>query len=366
MKMTEQQNRVRRTVVFATSLSTIFALSGCGAPVLPDMKPTVPKLAAEVILVGRPVGWSEQKVAAAEEGMNSGNGNSVDYEVLQLQPSELTSALEKFGQTSPGGLAVLVPSEPDVARVLSVNAPTDIKMTVVASALPPSLPNSWQAVVPSRLEISYALGYLSAILAQEDGTRAVGLFGVHSPSVQRSEVEAALAGIYAVNPNLAAAPIHISASVGVASAPRTTVGNTYVPSSVASTPIYSNTAQVVLSFTSVARYRHSFETSGSRIFSMSDSRLAAPVVAVPGTPSPEALNVVFSEYAAGKWQPGMRTVHSQSLLRFLSGSLPASLLAESHAVEDSLRNGTVDPRSAWTNLPSAVRTLWSSRVFGTS
>jgi hypothetical protein len=366
MKMTEQQNRIRRKIVFATSLSAIFALSGCGAPVLPDMKPTVPKLAAEVILVGNPVGWSEQKVAAAEEGTNSEDGSRVDYEVLQVQPSELNSTLEKFGETSSGGLVVLVPSERDVARVLSLNAPTDIKMTIVASALPPSFPSSWQAMVPSRLEVSYALGYLSAVLAKEDGAHAVGLFGVHSPSVQRSEVEAALAGIYAVNPNLAAAPIHVGSQVGVASASRTTVNDTYGSSSGAAIPIYSNTAPVVISFVSVASYRHSFATSGSRIFSASDSRLAPPIVATPSMPSPSVLSTVFSKYAAGEWKPGVQTVRLQRPLRFLNGSLPASLLVESNAVADSLMQGTVDPGSAWTNLPSTVRALWGSRVFGTS
>jgi hypothetical protein len=322
-----------------TAVTSALVSAGCGAPDLQNMKPSVWKPAALVIVVNDPASWSDQEVQSLASAQN------VVTKTVTCTEASLPSVLQTEGARDTVGLVVIVrPGKPTQEMENAARQrPEERYEWIATDASSIHVPNVRQVVTDS-VTTAYAIGWLAANVAVAHNAYgpAVGWLASGTNSVATVSKRSALAGAYAAASGVSMVPVQIPSNL---SQPLTRFPDVVI----ADHPLSASEVSVL-------------QVLHATVFSLCPQPNVSAVAAQPGFPGPDAVMKDVSAFANRRWNDGTVTATPSPLLQLNPSLIPSNVLATWRGMSRTLENHTIPVDSAWNQVPSALQQQWQTSL----
>lgn len=377
------KRQVVTRVRVASFVCCALVLTGCGAPDLRAMRPTVHKPTAEVVLVGQPAHWysSDVQSAATQSGAIVG--------VSQTTPEKLAGTLQQAVANAEIGLVVVVQNGQIPASEISfANQHVTKRFDLMGSSPASGSAINVEQIVPDEFATGYAAGWLAGELATSISASSVGWLATNSAMTSQAGVRAALAGTYAANPGVGITLVPaISSPTASATANSTTNATAPVPPTGQTTGSTGNVGTVngttgagtggstgspgtvplphILMVTRplTATEWQIVTTAGVHVVSLcpqpTGSSTAQPIV-----PGMAALQSALTAFTANHWQAGVTSTVTSALLDIDTHQVSKSILDSLDSTTASIEAGSLDAKSVWATVPANLQAAWGGVVVG--
>ncbi|GMA48916.1 hypothetical protein GCM10025857_02730 [Alicyclobacillus contaminans] len=315
------------------------AVVGCGAPDLSAMKPTVQKSSAEVLVVGNPPGWTADAVQTLESA--SGLNVQVKFCTSGQLEQEVAQAIRSTGV----GLVMVASADlPDNAFATMVQQHPQVMFEWLSTAGNRQLGNlaNFRQRVPDEAITGYGTGWLAGTLESAGWTTSAPVVGwLSGPSgVPASAEQATLGGLYAAAPNVQLQAVNASAPSQSASGP--------VPPIVITNHVLSAAEASTLS------------AARAVLLSLVPQPGVSGISTQPAMPDVQAAVEDLLAFANHTWKPGVVSATPDQLLQVSTGVLSPQVQSSWQGMASSLANNAINVTTAWSNVPSPIRTAWSA------
>ncbi|MCL6637384.1 MAG: hypothetical protein K6T26_05500 [Alicyclobacillus sp.] len=332
-----QSGRTSRLQTAAAALIAVGVVTGCGAPDLASLRPTVTKTAVAVLLVNQPAEWSPAAVQASlpatgnlvvkvdgvsdRQAVATANADVKQPEVhwlMWVQDSPLPGELVSWAQDHPQ------------KQVLFVGP---------ASTQP--VPDNLHALVPDPEAEAYVLGWLAGAQAVAAQSAVVGWLGNASPDP--ATTQAALAGLYSAAPQLQLQPV----SGGMAAV-------------AGGTPLWPHVCLAARPLTPAEQ--QTAAAAGVIVVALSAGADNPASSARPGLPSPQGLTDVWQgmQSPAGTGAAdALRRTAGRTAVVTASDRFDPAVLSQLANIQSALREGTLQPAQQWAQMPAVLRQAWA-------
>jgi hypothetical protein len=318
------QKKCMAAVLGITALS--FAVTGCGEPDIQSMRPTVSKLAAEVLLVDGPSDWK------ANDLINAASAAGVDTFVRNIKAEDISTTLGEVVKTGQAGLCIVVYDGSIPQNVLSYLKPdTNVKFEFVSDGTNHLHGTNVQNVYVDPMLVGFLIGYGAGNLAAGMGQYSVGWLTSGTTSITRKEIEATLGGFYQANSKANIMPVTVG-GMGVT-----------LPHILISDHILDSVELQAVS------------QSGSVVFSLVNVPSGPTYAAWPTFIEENAVLQDFSTFANLNWKSGDRPI-AQPQSIFANGQVLPQNVTQSMQTEESVLVGTPSlVQGAYTSIPNSLK-----------
>ncbi len=349
-------------------------LAGCGSPDLTQMKPTVWKPTAKVFLVGSPPGWQ------ASKALSLATDNGVAAQVVQVPLGSFASDLKSAMAQQNSGLVLAVVNGPVPQSALSVmqgDPKTNFDVVSFANSIgaTTNAANNVKWILPDTLLTSYALGWLAGQFAVQQPLYPVGWLSSGPSAMSKSEMQAALAGIYAGstggtpgNSGLTANSTNsVNSSGGSTGIPgfSGTPGTPFlgaplsiVPVDLSTTPLPPIPKVMVVTRPLTSSEASLLKANGTEIVSLVAQPGGVAAAAQPQLPGPAAVADEFKKWSAHQWSA---TPSISSSVPFVQVDKPVVPVLTQQALanlQTSIASHRAYAAGAWSQLPPSLQQLW--------
>lgn len=358
-------------------MGIVGGVTGCGAPDLRAMSPTVLKSTAEVLLVDHPSHWYVQDAqsAAAQEG--------VVVKAVSVGSSVLADALSQVARSGHqvGMVMVVQDGQIPASEVTFAKQHTATQFTLFGASLAQTgvHPDNVHQVVPDTASVSYAIGTLAGDLAAGNQLPAVGWVTGGHPLATKANVQVALAAANAADPGIQMTNVPIAALSAVAvgtglgnatgglstssanqsaaaQSSGTQNGLTSAPGiSTAALPRVLVTTQP-LSAIQWARLK----SAGVHVVSLCTQPAGIGVAGVPAVPGIRAMQQVMNDFAGRVALASTLRSLSAPLIAMDGAQVTAPEQSAVNTVELSLQAQSIGLQQVWRDVPTAARSTWST------
>ncbi|MCL6594115.1 MAG: hypothetical protein K6T31_09080 [Alicyclobacillus sp.] len=334
----DRHQRKRRLAAAGLTLGAVGLVTGCGAPDLASMRPTVNKTAVAVLLVNQPAAWSpaalQASLPATGKLVVQVDGVSGRQAVATANADVKHPAVHWLMWVEDGSL----PSE--LMQWAQVHP--QVQVLFVGAECTQPLPANVHALVPDPLAEAYALGWLAGAQAVAAHSAFIGWLASAAPDPDTTQ--AALAGLYSAAPQIQLLPV----GGGVAGAG---AGSGLWPHvCLAARPLTPAEQQAVTA-------------AGVVVVALSTAADSPAVAARPGLLPPLGVTEVWQDIpslpgagaaAAARLTAGKTAVESAA------DRFDPAVLSQLTSVQSALQAGSVQPAQAWTQMPAALRQAWAA------
>jgi hypothetical protein len=355
---------------------------GCGAPDLQAMRPTVPKKAAEVLLVGHPAHWSIDQVRQLQPA----TGVVLAARTVSGK-ADVLAELRRVAQAATPPLVVVVTDAPPSTAVRAfLNRHQRVRVEWLArQAATVSLHNLRQ-VEPNPELTAYASGWVAGTLAMQGLVKPAGRVGWlvdGQAGVPLRWRQAALAGIYNSDTIAQLVPVSFSSAnpsrLGAANAAGSAGGgsnssgaNTGLtnPSGGGAghpTPVLSTRPPgVVLALGSAGPSARQQAAALHTVLLTPFAADSSQSLVTPALPTPSALIPDLKAYATGTWRSGTKQVATSPQVQLQPGWVPKALETDLLRLQMTLADHPDFPHQQWNGMSAARQQQWQAILNGSS
>ena len=311
----------QKWTVVASCLTVVGLIAtGCGEPDIESMRPTQPKLAAEVLLVDGTQNWNTSDLISAA------SKTGVDVFVARVKSQDVASTLDGIVKNGNIGLCIVVNNGAislNVTAYASQNP--NIKFEFVSDGTSLTKGANVKNVYVNPTFVGFLIGYSTGELAGQTGRYTIGWLTSGATSVSKQEISAALGGVYQADPKVNVVPVTVGPT------------NTLLPRILISDHVLSSSELTAAS------------QSGSIVFSLVNDPAETGFAAWPAFVDENAVLNDFSAFADSTWKPGDNLVGQAQ-----------SITVNSQVLMQSVTDGIKNEETVLTNNPSLVQTAFTS------
>ncbi|WP_206915700.1 hypothetical protein [Alicyclobacillus suci] len=354
--------RLNRTKCTAGAVTVALTglISGCGAPDLSAMRPTVQKQAAAVMVVGKPDFMPTTPVSASAdeplmmETVQSSTGSFLNQANTLLQHQDVTNCV--IAVDDAGAL------DSDISQLAQKYA--HVHFDILTNQAPSDMFASNVAIVSQDANaVDFAIGWLVGVWASNlVKTQQLSLqpaVGYAVSGVSASRQKAFFAGLYTANP--AAQIVNMTGSNNSASNTGNSSGGNRTTTSTASTS-YPVVSGVVVGGNLAHSVAESIAQNAPIVFDLTGTSTTLPNLSVyPGhLASSRAANLI-DQISSGHWQAGSTSVIDSTSITLNTQLMPPPVVDAWQTLAQTLEQAPNTWQTDYAKLPDATRNLLQSQ-----
>lgn len=305
--------------------------TGCGAPNVSTMTPTVAKPTAVLLLVNQPPHWTVSSV----QDLLSQYG--IVGDVRNISSSQVQNSLQQVvGNKSIALIAVVQDGPIDLSELDAAKHDIGQRFELIGTQAVNQTAINVRQVVTTSVDTSYALGWLAGQLSMTMGVQSVGWVIDGQSVCTTDQVESALMGAYSANGGFQVTGVTLPPVDPSVPLPKLVV---------TTRPLSDQEAQTM-------------KAGGVTVLSLC-SQSTTTVVARPMLPDMNSLQPDLDAFVKTTWQAGTVTSTRPPYVWTNPDVVTSDLTTNVANVELELQNSPFNVASSWQRIPSQVRQLWS-------
>ncbi|EPZ46204.1 hypothetical protein [Alicyclobacillus acidoterrestris] len=356
--------RLNRTKCTAGAVAVALTglVSGCGAPDLSAMRPTVQKQAAAVMVVGKPDFMPTTPVSASGdeplmmETVQSSTGSFLNQANTLLQHQDVTNCV--IAVDDAGAL------DSDISQLAQKYA--HVHFDILTNQAPSDISASNVAIVSQDANaVDFAIGWLVGVWASNlVKTQQLSLqpaVGYAVSGVSASRQKAFFAGLYTANP--AAQIVNMTGSNNSASnnTSNSSAGNSTTTTSTAPTQ-YPVVSGVVVGGNLAQPVAESIAQNAPIVFDLTGASTTLPNLSVyPGHLAPSRATDLIDQISGGHWQAGSTSVIDSTSVTLNTQLMPPPVVDAWQTLAQTLEQAPNTWQTDYAKLPDATRNLLQSQ-----